>query len=114
MPRYTPDAYRREAAKLRRNADSGDSDQGTSEDMREAAAMLEDAATLIERTSWQPIATAPKDGTEILACDEIGTLTYVVEWNEPHDGTRGYWMDRHYCEEHVAWWMPIPPRPPQE
>lgn len=66
---------------------------------------------------WQPIETAPKDGTVILT--DCGTNRYIlrgsyrgVGWwlcdldgNLPHDG------DCEQVPETPKWWMPIPPLP---
>lgn len=67
---------------------------------------------------WQPIETAPKDGTEILAC---GTwYQAVVHWgqlneeNVPpgwlhHDGKNDpMWYRMGYA---LKYWMPLPPLP---
>lgn len=57
---------------------------------------------------WQPIATAPKDGTWILAT-ATNTTPAVVRWeedgwveNEGDDGDRTW---------PLAYWMPVPESP---
>ena len=58
---------------------------------------------------WQPIETAPKDGTRILLWIEPTKIWMPYSWN----GTR--WMGDDY-PLNMAWathWMPLPP-PPQE
>lgn len=57
-------------------------------------------------TEWQPIETAPKDGTPILVCDK-GPYAYVAEWFQ-HSRTwigadKMYWEPTH--------WMPLPEPP---
>lgn len=54
---------------------------------------------------WQPIATAPKDGTRILWCADNGEFTRqrwsysVIRWPEYEE-----------CFE-SGWWLPLPPSP---
>ena len=76
-------------------------------------------------TSWQPIETAPKDGTVFLGCDLQGDYAvHVMQWYEPKDRRRppqtppydGYWraMDSSApvgSVRPVKWWMPLPPPP---
>ena len=83
-------------------------------------------------TAWQPIETAPKDGTEILSvrCSELGHLIYcVVRWEAEFELAdwdddalyRGAWTgDRvgsfnyeEYEEERPTHWMPLPAPPVQ-
>jgi hypothetical protein len=60
---------------------------------------------------WQPMATAPKDGTEILLCDDsFSKPSYVVaHWHEAKtpDGITGW-----YCRGGLGdgtYWMPLLP-----
>jgi hypothetical protein len=83
----------------------------------------EHAAFLGEQ--WQPIATAPRDGTWLLACEAGDELPYLCYWEEdlyrPNGGSGGSsgwfaqnWMDRWGdCPkaEHPTHWMPIPQLP---
>ena len=64
--------------------------------------------------NWQPIATAPKDGTRILlaVAGERLTCECVGAWSERRD----QWYDVDYG--HVLWdtnkfthWMPLPDHP---
>lgn len=43
-------------------------------------------------SEWQPIETAPKDGTQILA--KMGQAVFLVEWDESYDGYQGAWVVR--------------------
>jgi hypothetical protein len=67
-------------------------------------------------TSWQPIETAPKDGTRILALTEIGIT--IIHWGrvEPF-GTEDEWTTDSvgpgysFGPERVTHWMPLPAPP---
>ena len=86
--------------------------------------IMEEAADEIERlqalTKWQPIETAPKDGTEILAYNRYGRM--IVAWDD-HDK---WWVVRAEGEdvygvdgwliinvERIDGWKPLP-EPPTE
>ncbi len=66
-------------------------------------------------SEWQPIETAPKDGTEILVCitynlpdDEWETVQWVDGWRS------GKWFryhDKIYIPFPPTHWMPLPPPP---
>lgn len=68
---------------------------------------------------WQPIETAPKDGTEIILCD---SLSYAGYWeNDPNywqeigwqeaDSRQGHFISRH--PQSPTHWMPLP-EPPED
>jgi len=68
-------------------------------------------------SKWQPIETAPKDGTEILIYD--GRMRCVVKWSIWFDGHKGDWTylgasgyewERSFYEP-VVYWMPLPDKP---
>jgi hypothetical protein len=74
---------------------------------------------------WQPIESAPKDGTAILAYipfawanEEPAALQDVVEWHGPA-GSNGFWFSRTAPNYHQACdkrcqpthWMPLPAPP---
>ena len=68
---------------------------------------------------WQPIETAPKDGTSILLCvapfeplvghfdEELGWVDFVDEFD---NSRRALWIENgeQYAPTH---WMPLPPPP---
>jgi hypothetical protein len=62
--------------------------------------------------TWQPIETAPKDGTSIIAA-QAGTAADcgVIAW----DTDFGRWMDLMDDYDEPNWlpthWMPLPPPP---
>jgi hypothetical protein len=58
---------------------------------------------------WQPIDTAPKDGTEILASDYDSIE--IIFWE---GGVMAGWLDRDYRQFFPAFWQPLPvqPEPP--
>ena len=62
---------------------------------------------------WQPIETAPKDGTPILMWD--GDMIYVISWYVPQN-TRypAQWREadgKRYCDYDPTHWMPLPEPP---
>ena len=77
---------------------------------------------------WQPIETAPKDGTKVLIADRYGnieTSRYIQEWSEKEVFVRhakdgdvyktekldwGYWDAE--LEGTTSYWMPLPDPPP--
>lgn len=75
-------------------------------------------------SKWQPIETAPRDGTEVLACI-VGFAPSLVRWLS-HNG-KSMWsvdpetfMDEDHFHEYFmgtsydpTHWQPLPP-PPQE
>ena len=59
--------------------------------------------------TWQPIATAPRDGTHILAYPVLQAVACVVSWRGT--GQAGYWrlpMTERAAPYSPEWWMPIP------
>lgn len=56
-------------------------------------------------SNWQPIETAPKDGTEILAGDY--DAMEIVNWDE----VEGIWKDRNGDYFWPAYWQPLPEPP---
>lgn len=64
---------------------------------------------------WQPIETAPKDGTTILAYNgAIGIYTTAYQSHEPNEGDRwpcGFagWLGKWYC--YPSHLMPLPAQP---
>jgi len=74
--------------------------------MQQAAALAEE----LKRYEWQPIETAPKDGTEILAHDEDDNVfiaffcPYIKSWVSNISNAFGQ-------EEHPTHWIPLPEPP---
>lgn len=73
---------------------------------------------------WQPIESAPKDGTPVLICRPNASRKKVCEavWATPWDGApddQCYWMTPHgvagrgytILPTSVTHWMPLPPPP---
>lgn len=70
--------------------------------------------------SWQPISTAPKDGTVVLTygslhddgapygIGETPTIK-VSQWTE-----RAGWVCDAWGSHQPVWWMPLPPAPESE
>lgn len=68
--------------------------------------------------SWQPIETAPRDGTDIMAFGPDGPR--VAYWEEGHSIFGGFWMlpstgdhrlGQMVRNDHFSHWMPLPPAP---
>lgn len=62
-------------------------------------------------SAWQPIETAPKDGTRIMAYIARIEHTLIIYW-EPDTDSEPHWSD----EEGFEWtdlthWMPLPDPP---
>lgn len=59
-----------------------------------------------EGEPWKPIETAPKDGTDILACWDVLETVFVIYFED------GAWWDE-YGEEYLepSHWMPLPTPP---
>lgn len=58
---------------------------------------------------WQPIETAPKDGTRILVCDQVDWVEIIL-WSSEI----GNWLDANFDlpDYDPVWWMLLP-EPPQ-
>lgn len=69
---------------------------------------------------WQPIETAPKDGTRILTCKIIAGEKRILcpavnEWNDPSRtglGSLGWWASTALTDP--THWMPLPGPPKPE
>ena len=65
---------------------------------------------MIERTEWQPIDTAPKDGTEIVVMDGVGGIHGAIwtQWKGRDDWftyTNYGWLPS------ASYWIPKPTKP---
>jgi hypothetical protein len=59
---------------------------------------------------WQPIETAPKDGTNFLACSEASSVFLAHYANGIVDSSS--WGDDYgYMERRATHWMPLPAPP---
>jgi hypothetical protein len=72
-------------------------------------------ATLIREREWQPIETAPKDGTEVLIFDAnakkgyVGDTPNVAYWDDSREA--GWWgsYETEQTRPHTpTHWMPLP------
>lgn len=65
-------------------------------------------------SEWQPIATAPKDGTVIWGCDAVRGYDGKVVYTQSHEwmcvGFNQFGMDIGFYPTH---WMPLPKPPVQ-
>lgn len=81
-------------------------------ELAEAHVKLEAAEARLSSQGWQPIETAPKDGTPVLVWD--GSDAMVSYWSNVTglDGD-GEWHTWALCAEQPTHWMPLP-QPPKE
>jgi hypothetical protein len=77
--------------------------------MRRAAALLREARPQ-PVPGWQPIDTAPQDGSEILASDYDAIKIVSWSWYAWENGSG--WIDRNGQRLFPAWWQPLPDHPP--
>ena len=61
-------------------------------------------------TDWQPISTAPKDGTKILGVTKSGRMK--VDWFDATLSTSQFANER--GDNGYTHWMPLPPAPHAE
>lgn len=91
--------------------------------MREAAARIAELEAEVARR-WQPIETAPKDGTAFLAVCEVdcGTRNHWIARWAADTGIGGSFvcgsdaegltdLSNDVCVACLAWWMPLPEPP---
>ena len=57
--------------------------------------------------AWQPIETAPRDGTKFLAYEQRNVLYYPCWWNCDFTNWEG-WQDDWDSEPEPSHWMPLP------
>lgn len=60
-----------------------------------------------ERAGWQPIETAPKDGTWILCCCDANNYYMVLRWGDEYE----CYEDLNLWAYDATYWMPLPERP---
>lgn len=112
----TPDAL----AKLRAlyeawpryNGDVPDSDyqDGYMDACEACASELRAILDGAEGEDWRPIETAPKDGTNFLACSPASSVFYAHWANGVVDSSS--WMDEFgYQGRHATVWQPLPEPP---
>lgn len=95
---------------------------GKPSDWQEAEAEIKAAADLIEHQSWQPIETAPRDGTRILIWFVHSNAKFSDDpvghgWEAAHEA---HWIDHngggwtwHGLAGSPTHWMPLPESPTQ-
>ena len=76
----------------------------------QALAFWAAVSRLARAAMWQPIATAPKDGTEALVYD-AGAIVIAL-WST-EDGQSGWW-DNGIMNPSPTHWMPLPAPPEAE
>lgn len=78
---------------------------GVSQAKAECADQLATVIASLPTEGWQPIETAPKDGSEILLWD--GFNCYCGAWT----GTLNGWHAKELCMEEPIMWHSLPPAP---
>jgi hypothetical protein len=63
----------------------------------------------LEGEKWQPIETAPKDGTKLLLVCADGWY-FVGQWSDRANGHMN-WNDGEYTFGNLTHWQPLPPPP---
>jgi hypothetical protein len=65
---------------------------------------------------WQPIATAPKDGTRVLLwwAKDARSRIRILRWDSDLYNPEGRWTDGEYDYDMPSHWMPLPDPPTQE
>ena len=75
----------------------------------EVAELMEEAAAALEAARWQPIETAPRDGTEVLVLLNVASVdvAHIAWFNSEEEWERS----GQYCaspgetkEEYIGWW----------
>lgn len=99
-----------------RNSEADEQTVGDYIDAADPSTILELIQRLREAERWQPIDTAPKDGTRILAWVKGRPLDdnrCIVEWVEV--AGEGQWAisDNKWFRLHPTHWMPLP-EPPKD
>lgn len=66
--------------------------------------------------TWQPIETAPKDGTRILVCQRVGYRAHrpvvIARWHQPANvQMAGSFIGDGGAVDHPTHWMPVPDPP---
>ena len=83
----------------------------------EEIATLRAAAETLRGTQWQPIETAPKDGTWVFMTTRCGILN-IARWNKRHPdlGMHGRWESKSNASHILrpTHWMPLPAIPTQD
>jgi hypothetical protein len=84
----------------------------TVEHQRQAMAAALDAVDQLRlrnvaQSAWQPIETAPKDGTEVIVVERH--LVRISFWDEPRGGVWSKWPGREPWDP--THWMPLPTIP---
>ena len=84
----------------------------------EIAQLRADLASVRQAQAWQPIETAPKDGTYVLLWEagELmpGIFSYVDFGDAAPEGYHSGWYDNQtgrYEATHATHWMPLPAAP---
>lgn len=79
----------------------------------EVLALCREREFLRTRTQWQPIETAPKDGTRFLAISPNIDGPFIASWWRSWYGIEGFGVPGPYgsFSDGISHWMPIPESP---
>lgn len=70
---------------------------------------LSHAIEVMKRSEWQPIETAPRDGTRI-RCLVIND-EFILHWEQEDDEYPAGWCDDDKTDWNPTHWMPLPDAP---
>lgn len=83
--------------------------QDEASDLRAAAALIRE---LVGKEKWQPIETAPKDGTHVLGYFKTGTTYRETWWSEKQAADHGMgWLFSQNGLTQPTHWRPLPAPP---
>lgn len=69
----------------------------------------------MRKPSWEPIATAPKDGTLILTWGDARAKYAVAYWDDADcEWVTDFREKGNYQHVYATHWMRLPSRPPEE
>jgi hypothetical protein len=77
--------------------------------------VIRDLEVKLDKAKWQPIETAPRDGSFLLGYYKMWKCPTIIRWQKSQYGDFGYWDCARVCSDniHPTHWMPLPDAPEQ-